>query len=91
MTTPDPRDYLEPNRVNDWSQPSGHRSDGLLGNEPTHIAATLRDAAVDPHDDDFPGVPNAGTAGADGNPHGPNVVAIEVGSAAWEQAVQALP
>lgn len=54
---------------------------------PIRIGTPLRDAAVDPHPDDFPGVPNAGQVGEAGNPHGPNVVAIEVGSAAYQAAV----
>lgn len=47
----------------------------------------LRDAAVDPQPEDFPGIPNAGLPGPEGNPHGPNVRCIEVDSPLWERAV----
>lgn len=54
------------------------------------IGTRLRDAAVDPRPTDFPGVPNAGKPGPEGNPHGPNVRAIEVDSPLWEQRVDEL-
>lgn len=43
-----------------------------------HHGSRLRDGAVDPHEDDYLGPPNAGTVGEAGNPHGPNVVNPEI-------------
>lgn len=42
------------------------------------VGTPLRDAAVDPHKDDFLPPTNAGKPGEEGNPHGPNVVAPEL-------------
>ena len=38
------------------------------------LGTKLRDASVDPRPGDFLGPINAGVAGPEGNPHGPNVV-----------------
>lgn len=45
--------------------------------ETTHqqVGTALRDAAVDPHEEDFLPPTNAGVDGPEGNPHGPHVVA----------------
>ena len=42
------------------------------------LGTKLRDAAVDPLPGDFLGPVNAGVAGPEGNPHGPNVVNPEI-------------
>ena len=42
------------------------------------VGSRLRDAAVDPHEDDFLPPINAGKEGPEGNPHGPNVVSPEI-------------
>lgn len=58
-----------------------------LREEAELIGTPLRDAAVDPQPGDFPGVVNAGLPGSDGDPHGPNVRCIEVGSLEWNRRV----
>lgn len=45
---------------------------------PTVVGTPLRDGAVDPREGDFLGPLNAGLAGEDGNPHGPNVVSPQI-------------
>ena len=45
------------------------------------IGTPLRDAAVDPRPSDFLAPTNAGKPGPAGNPHGPNVVSPEIGTA----------
>jgi len=50
------------------------------------VGTPLRDAAVDPHPDDFLPPVNAGKDGPEGNPHGSNVVAPEI-HAAGDQIV----
>lgn len=48
------------------------------------VGSRLRDAAVDPRDDDFLPPINAGKEGDAGNPHGPNVVAPEIHASAGQ-------
>lgn len=42
------------------------------------IGAPLRDAAVDPRPGDYLAPVNAGKPGPAGDPHGPNVVSVEI-------------
>lgn len=51
------------------------------------VGTPLRDAAVDPEPDDFLPPVNAGKEGAEGNPHGPNVVAPQIHASAGQAVV----
>lgn len=41
---------------------------------PERFGSRIRDGAVDPKPTDYLGPSNAGKAGEEGNPHGPNVI-----------------
>ncbi|MHA7153963.1 hypothetical protein [Arthrobacter sp. TMN-50] len=54
----------------------------LDGGSFEQIGSPLRDAAVDPHREDYLAPVNAGPAGPGGNPHGSNVVSVQAVSPA---------
>lgn len=56
------------------------------GLESERVGTALRDAAVDPREEDFLPPVNAGKEGDEGNPHGPNVIAPGI-HAATEKVV----
>jgi hypothetical protein len=51
------------------------------------VGTELRDAAVDPHPEDFLAPVNAGKEGEAGNPHGPNVVAPQIHASSGQAVV----
>lgn len=78
--TADPRDYTDPTMIGGPLRDAADAENPHpIATPPTRIGTPLRDAAVDPRPGDHLPPSNAGVEGEQGNPHGPHVIAPEVG------------
>lgn len=79
----DPRDYTDPTMIGgplkDAADPNTPDPIRAASYRAERIGTPLRDAAVDPRPGDHLPPSNAGVEGEQGNPHGPNATAPEVG------------
>lgn len=67
--------------------PPDPRELGTDGDGIVQLGTPLRDAAVDPHPEDFLPPINAGKPGPEGNPHGPNVVSPQIHASSGQAVV----